>query len=332
LATLPEQIPVRPAAGRPVPLRRLVVYGNPEKPGLEPILKELAEWTKARGITLAVARELVRGSESDGRSALGELYDLDNPAERPFAVGEPAMLLSLGGDGTMLHAIHRFWPLEAPVMGVNLGSLGFNAAVLPGRMTMLIDRWLEGKATLDERLLLKVRRAQGGRPLAESVAVNDVVLAKQVEAHVIHLTLSQGGEVISSYSGDGLIVSTPTGSTAYNLSAGGPIVHPSLRVVIATAICPHTLAARPVVLAPEPAIEVGFVPRHDSDRVMLWIDGQEPWAVRRGDRVTIEAAEAPLRLVRGEGHQYFNQLRQKLLWNVENKPAEPAVEGLESPI
>jgi NAD+ kinase len=321
LPALPKQAPTH---ATPTQLRRIVVYGNPDKPGVEALVKELVAWTRPRGVALSVAREIGAGIEGDGSGQAGgtELYEADNPAEHIFRDDEPALLLSLGGDGTMLHAIHRFWPLHAPVLGVNLGSLGFNASVLPGQMIETIERWLAGRTTQEERQLIQVRHLRGGRPFVEMVAVNDVVMIKTVKAHVIHLTLSQGEEVISSYPGDGLIVSTPTGSTGYNLSAGGPIVHPSLHVAIATAICPHTLAARPVVLSLDPPLEMRFKRRHASDRVMLWIDGQEPWPVEQDDEVRIEADAIPLRLVSGQGYQYFNQLRQKLLWNVENRPAD----------
>ena len=211
--------------------------------------------------------------------------------------------------------MRRFWPLTAPVIGVNLGQIGFNASVEPDHLCEVIELWEKGQATVSERMVLRVQLERGGRIEHESVALNDVVLAKRSETRMIHVMLRQGNELVSSFGADGLIVSTPTGSTAYNLSAGGPIVHPAMELLIATAICPHSLSARPVVLPPDPPVTLQFVPRHDTGEAMVWIDGQEGWPIAPGDRVTLKATDSPLRLVTSPETRYFERLRQKLLWN-----------------
>jgi NAD+ kinase len=296
---------------------RIVVYGNPEKTGVEEVVRAVAEWCAPRSVVLAVSSELHEGflaplPTSDENL---KLYDANDPDDDPFSGQEPSVLVCLGGDGTLLRAARRFWPLPAPVLGVNLGQLGFTASVEPDRVRQTLDQWELGRTRISERMALKVRWVRGGRAIEESIAINDVVLAKQSEGRLIHLTLRQGEEKVAAFGADGLIVSTPTGSTAYNLSAGGPIVHPDMRLLIATAICPHTLSARPVVLPPSPPLTLAFTFHRERNQAMLWIDGQKRWAIQPDDEITLEAAESPLRLIAGVTTGYFEKLRQKLLWN-----------------
>jgi NAD+ kinase len=302
------------ATAAPVKLQRLVVHGNPLKPGVTAVLHDLAQWTRAQGIALWIEQSLEPTATGIDRDAV---RFFDAPIERAIALPEKAgaLILCLGGDGTLLHAVHRLWPLNGtPVMAVNLGSLSFNATVEAGKVTSAIELWQAGQAQIHERLVLDVRIYAGGTLKHSGLAVNDVVLAKRSEARMIHLHLWQDGEQVLEYAGDGIIIATPTGSTAYNLSAGGPILYPSLCAVVATAICPHTLAVRPVILPAQPPLSLEFVPHHGRENSMVYIDGQETKPLDAGDRLEICAAAKPLRLVHLPGTQYFERLREKLLW------------------
>jgi NAD+ kinase len=295
---------------------RLIVYGNPAKPNIAPVLERLLGWCRERGARLSVSGDLIPLIPGGGLDDKGfEAYASAHGASCPVREGEQTLLVCLGGDGTLIHAVRRFWPANPPVLPVHLGSLGFNASVEPGQLGEALDAWIEGRVHLSERMLIRVILSDGRQVLADTVAVNDVVLAKRDEARVIHLTLHQDGELISSFTADGLIVSTPTGSTAYNLSAGGPIVYPTIRAMIATAICPHTLADRPVVLPPHPAVSMRFTPHYGVDRAILWVDGQDQYPMSATDVVTLEATAEPLRLVTLPGAQYFTRLRRKLCWS-----------------
>ena len=305
---------------------RIVVYGNPDKKRLPAILCDLAMWVEGNGLRLSVAREISPALEPPSSCPVKnfQVYQDEDPRDRIFDDHRQGLLVSLGGDGTLIRAVRRFWPLEVPVLSVNLGSLGFNASVEPERVIQALEAWRQGASEISERMAIQVSWVREGQVLAESMAVNDVVLVKHYEARMIHFILSQGEHQLTAFAADGLIVATPTGSTAYNLSAGGPIVYPSLQALIATAICPHTLAARPMILPPSPPVVMEFTLRHSRDQAMLWLDGQERWPIIQGDRVVIEAAKVPLRLISHGAGQYFATLRRKLCWSGEFHPKNNA--------
>ncbi len=304
--------------------RRIVVYANPQKEKVGGVIESIAQWCQAQSVQLYLDNGFEPSMKGQGLSSNKTLsfYNNGDAQVQPLTAGTDGQLLvCLGGDGTMLHAVRRFWPFDAPVLGVNLGQMGFNAAVGPNEAVLALDSWFRGDYQCSRRMTVKVRLIQHGAVVAESVAVNDVVLAKQhSENRLIHLRLRQQDEIISDFSADGLIVSTPTGSTAYNLSAGGPIVHPTMQALIATGICPHTLAARPVVLPPSPPLILEFEPRHGSDLAVLWIDGQESWSIAEGDKVSLEANEMPLNLIMNSDFKYYSVLRRKLNWSGEMPP------------
>jgi NAD+ kinase len=302
----------------PAPVGRkhahVVVYGNPHKSGIGDILRSLAAWAAAGGHRVSVEEDIAEMAleQNGGEDDAFKIFSGDRPGQTLAGEDRPTLLLTLGGDGTMLHAIHRFWPLRVPVLGVNLGTLSFNATVHPEGLVSALNAWLAGEYRVSERMILRVTCLRQGQVISEAVAVNDVVLGKQENLRMIHLTLRQGPELVFSFSGDGLIVSTPTGSTAYNLSAGGPIVFPTMRVLVATAICPHTLAARAVVLNPSPSLVLEFVPRYAGDMATLSIDGQLQWTLHADDKVVVEGCDLPLKMIFGREPRYFGRLRQKL--------------------
>ncbi|MEN6627808.1 MAG: NAD(+)/NADH kinase [Candidatus Sumerlaeia bacterium] len=294
-------------------LERLVIYANPAKAGVGDVVQRLGRWASGRGLGICLTEDLAPLSADWPRKP--EIYPCANHTPSPLRPAGSELLVCLGGDGTLLHGARRFWPLHAPVLAVNLGSLSFNATVDVERVVEAIEEWEAGRAKISERMALKVRMLRDGAVTRETAVLNDVVLSKQIDARLIHVELRQGGELVSGFAADGLIVATPTGSTAYNLSAGGPIVMPTLKVMVVTAICPHTLAARPVVLPPHPAVQMQFMPHHGRKQAVVWLDGQEEWPLDPDDRIDIEADPLSLKLVMLESFQYFSRLRQKLSWS-----------------
>lgn len=215
-----------------------------------------------------------------------------------------------GGDGTLLTAAKRFAPQRVPILGVNLGHLGFLTELEPGEVAALPEL-LGGTAELDTRMMLSAVVRRDGRELVRFTALNDVVISKGAPARVISLEALAGGAVIGRYRADGLIAATPTGSTAYSLSAGGPIVHPNQDVLVLTPICPHTLAARALVL---PAATPVLL-RVDADNrgdIMLTADGQEWCPLLPGDEIQVTQADMRTTLLRRPDFQFFRVLRSKL--------------------
>jgi NAD+ kinase len=308
-------------------LKRFLVYGNPSIPAVKPILDDLVKWTRSENLSMTAPGDLFQLIDPSCKSGISDLIRLDPASDQVvqlsgsdpatlFADDDLSLMVCLGGDGTMLHGIRKFWPILAPVAGISLGMLSFNSVIKPENLIKFMETWLEGTIHVSERLVLKVRRLRNDKVIDENIAINDVVL-KQAGTRLIYLTLKHGQQLISRYSADGLIVSTPTGSTAYNLSAGGPILYPEMHALLATAICPHTLACRPVLLPPDPPVTLEFDPHHGRRDAQLIIDGQECWPISEEDRISLSAETRPLRLIVDPEVPYFTRLRQKLSWSGE---------------
>jgi NAD+ kinase len=223
------------------------------------------------------------------------------------------LLLSLGGDGTLLRGARMVSPFGVPVMGVNLGFLGFLTSVAPAELDRAFADLVAGRVVSDKRMVLKARVvAADGTPRESFLALNDAVLHKGGFARVIRLGIYADGQEVGTYRADGIILSTPTGSTAYSLSAGGPIVSPTIDCIIATPICPHTLAVRPLVLPATEKVEVELLSA--SEELVLTVDGQDGAHLAPGDRLIVERAPNSLHLVRLPGQTFFDTLRRKLRW------------------
>jgi NAD+ kinase len=247
----------------------------------------------------------VESDEAVGRAEAGA----------PEAVFDPAvpydLVVVLGGDGTLL-SVARALEREAPILGVNLGTLGFLTDVGRAELYPALVDLLAGNYRVEDRALLDVRLERTTGEVASWRVLNDAVITKSALARIVELTYRIDGKLLAACRSDGLIISTPTGSTAYNLSAGGPILEPHLPVVVLTPICPHTLTLRPVVVADSSVIEVTLeTPREE---VFLTLDGQEGAPLDRGDRVLVRRSEARVRLVKTAGHSFFDGLRHKLHW------------------
>ena len=231
----------------------------------------------------------------------------------PEVVPSLELLLTLGGDGTLLRGARVVAHGRTPVLGINLGHLGFLTSAAPEEMERALGMWFAGEYALDERMALAIRfsREDGGDG-GEHLALNDAVLHKGGAARVIRLLVSASGEEVGTYSADGIILSTPTGSTAYSLSAGGPIVSPSVHCIVATPICPHTLAVRPLILSAAERVTVEVL--SPTEELILTIDGQEHERLLPGARIVVSRAPNPVRLVRFPGQTFFSTLRRKLRW------------------
>jgi len=222
------------------------------------------------------------------------------------------LIVVLGGDGTLLGTARLVGPREVPILGINFGGLGFLTEVTAADAMSAIDRVLTGSYALDRRSTLAVRVLRGGQTLAASQVLNDAVINKSALARIIDLRTSIDGEYLCVYKADGLIVATPTGSTAYSLSAGGPIVMPAVGVTLLVPICPHALTQRPLVLSDSAVVRVEL--RASDQEVLLTLDGQEGVPLRDGDVVEIVKSPHVVALVRTGTRSALSVLRGKLHW------------------
>jgi NAD+ kinase len=256
------------------------------------------KWLRQRGLRVVADEEVgeVTGEPSQPRAPLAREVDL---------------VIVLGGDGTLLSVARAASDRPVPILGVNLGTLGFLTEITLDELFAALERVLAGEVRVEARMRLDVRALREGRELGRFLALNDAVLTQADLARMIDLeTRADGGEV-TTYHADGLIVATPTGSTAYSLSAGGPIVLPELEAFLLTPICPHTLTQRPLVLPHSSQIEICVRSRNE---VQLTVDGQEGIALREGDVVSVCRSDHPVRLIASPFRSRFEILREKFHW------------------
>lgn len=223
------------------------------------------------------------------------------------------LLVILGGDGTLLHVADQASRFEIPVVGINLGDLGFLTEVGKDERYQAVEAIINGEFTIEKRMMLKVRLAGVSEKTQWQYALNDVVVSKGELGRLLALSTWADDELITTYRADGLIFSTPTGATAYNLSAGGPIVHPSLPSILVTPICPFMLDSRPVLLAPQTKLASRLI-SHDDTEVKIIIDGRIVWDMTREHTLEIMASERTLHLIGSSRQGYFEILRNKLGW------------------
>ena len=237
-------------------------------------------------------------------------------ADKPALVARVDLLVVLGGDGTLLSVADCAGAAGAdvPILGVNFGSLGFlTEATLP-ELYPSLESALNGTARIEERLMLRATTVRGGQPLPDHHALNDVVITKAARARMTDLSVFVGDEFVTRVKADGLIVATPTGSTAYNLAAGGPIVQPVVDAIVLTPIAPHMLTNRPIVIPASSVVRVQPA-MAERDELYVTFDGQAGYQLEAGDEIRIRCAERRVRLLRPSSRSYFEVLRQKLKWN-----------------
>ncbi len=224
------------------------------------------------------------------------------------------LVIIVAGDGTFLNAARSLVDLDVPLLGVNLGRLGFLADVMPGEMTDRLAEVLAGDYDEEHRFLLDVRVVRDGRDIFQGSALNEVVAHKWHIARLIQFETMINGRLVNTQRSDGLIVATPTGSTAYSLSGGGPILHPGLDAVVLVPICPHTLSSRPLVVSADSEIEIRMEHSGEQPEAQLTCDGQTTLELAPSDRIVIRQKQRRLRLVHPRGHDYYATLRAKLHW------------------
>jgi NAD+ kinase len=233
--------------------------------------------------------------------------------ERSVIPKDVEFVIVLGGDGTLLGAARRVAKYGVPILGVNLGGLGFLTEIPLKRLYPVVERMLEGRLEVESRLMLETTVERDGHEACRFMVLNDVVINKGALARIIDLDVHIDDEFLTTFRADGLIVSTPTGSTAYNLSAGGPILYPTMCCVILTPICPFALTNRPIIL-PDSATIYMSLSRQSEEKVSLTFDGQVGFDLRDGDRVAVCKSREGIKLIKSPDQSYFEILRAKLGW------------------
>ncbi len=282
-------------------IRRIGVVGQARYADLAATARHLALFAESHGLELATEEPLARVL----------------PEAPAFEPGNVDLLITLGGDGTLLRGARLVAPFHTPVLGVNLGHLGFLTSIGPAELGSALERILAGDCWFDERMTLDalVERSSGQRSPAH-VCLNDAVLHKGGAARSIRMVVCVEGEAepIAAYAADGIILATPTGSTAYSLSAGAAIIVPSMECILATPICPHTLAVRPLVVPATTVLTVEVT--EPTEELVLTVDGEDGEALVTGDRLIVRRGEAVVPLVRFAGQTFFSTLRRKLHWSI----------------
>ena len=258
---------------------------------------------RQRGIAVLVAAEEAHQSLGVGLTVL----------PHTSVLAQAQLLVSIGGDGTLLQAARSAATHDLPVLGINRGRLGFLTDVLPQDISTSIDALLAGKCTSDRRALLKAQLVRADGTQVEQLALNDVVLLRRQSGRMLDFETRVSGRYVNSHSGDGFVVATATGSTAYALSCGGPIVDPQLNILVMVPICPHTLSDRPLVVSGDSAIEINL---HEAGQVRADVtcDGASLGEMAPGDRLLIGASGRAVTLLHPPGYDYFRLLRSKLRW------------------
>jgi NAD+ kinase len=288
------------------PVTRVGIIAKSHLRAATPHLVDIGAWLRARGVeAIFESATAALMPSADGHQICGKLALVD----------DVDMVVVLGGDGTLLSMADCIAAAgkSIPILGVNFGSLGFLTEVTLPELYPSLDTALSGRAPIEERLMLRSTVKRNGEVFSSHVALNDVVITKAARSRMIDLSVSVGKEFVTRVKADGLIVASPTGSTAYNLAAGGPIVEPSVEALVLTPIAPHTLTNRPIIIPASSTVRVQ--PHMDSrDEVFVTFDGQAGFQLEEDDEIVVCRAERALRLIRPSTRSYFEVLRQKLKW------------------
>ncbi|TKB73656.1 MAG: NAD(+) kinase [Nitrospira sp.] len=276
------------------------ILTKPKFPEVKGTLRDVVAWLRARNINVIL-----------GETSATLLGELDGYQDAQLS-NKADVLLVLGGDGTMLNAARLAAERSIPILGVNMGGLGFLTEVRLENLYPSLERVFANDYVLDERLMLQTHIHRDGETIAQGVVLNDVVISKGTLARMIELRIEIEGRFVTNLRSDGLIVSSPTGSTAYSLSAGGPIIDPAVQSLILTPVCPHTLTHRPLIVPGKDKIDLTLTSKDDG--AMATLDGQVGVSITQGDTVTIQTSENRTRLIRFPESNYYDVLREKLKW------------------
>ena len=297
--------PTEPVS-EPSPIRTVGIVAKDRVPEAAQVVAGISEWLAERGIDTRLDTATAELAEQGAADALSK-------ADLPSHVD---LILVLGGDGTLLGVARGVVASDAdiPVLAVNFGSLGFLTEVTLPELYGALDGVLAGAARIDERQMLHAEVMRDGQQAASRLALNDVVISRAALSNIIGFSVSVGSQFLTSVRADGLIIASPTGSTAHNMAAGGPIVHPLVDAILLTPIAPHTLTNRPIVIPSTTPIHVTPSLQDDRQSAFVSFDGQSGLEMASGDVVTVSRAPRPLRVVRSEARDYFAVLREKLKW------------------
>jgi NAD+ kinase len=298
----------RPMPPTTQPFASIALIGNAHDPRVGESLQVLAEHLHTR-----TRRVLVDGSSE---AIFGNVPVVRHPEAELAAAAD--LLVAVGGDGTMLHATRLAAPHGVPVLGVNRGRLGFLADIGPADLRDRLDDVLSGRYVQDRRAMLQARIQRDGEPERVCMALNDVVLQKWQTGRMLDFETWIDGRYVNTHGGDGLVIATATGSTAYALSCGGPILYPELEALVLAPICPHTLSDRPIVVRSSSTIEIRLIERHDVG-AQITCDGVSLGALVSGSRLQIMPASLGVTLLHPPDHDYYRTLRSKLRWGRGNR-------------
>ena len=284
-------------------MKKIAIFAKVHDPRCLGVAEELTEWLAARGVTASVedhlSKRLRRPSVAESANSSDIAHDAD-------------LVVVLGGDGTLIAAARLVGDRQLPILGVNLGSLGFLTEITLDELYPSVERCLAGDFEVSERMMLLASVERAGEVVELHRVLNDVVINKGALARIVDMETSVNGRYLTTFKADGLIVSTPTGSTGYSLSANGPIIHPELECISITPICPHTLTNRPLVMAGDAQISITLDSMDEA--VFLTLDGQVGVKLICGDVVQIRKSGHATRLVQSRSKDYFEVLRTKLKW------------------
>ncbi|HEU5464400.1 MAG TPA: NAD(+)/NADH kinase [Candidatus Binatia bacterium] len=283
------------------------VVAKPHEPKAAQMVRWLVPWLKQRGKKICVENGVARaGAQSCSKREIAAKADL---------------IISLGGDGTLLNIAPLVERPEVPILGVNMGGLGFITEVAVDELESVLTKTLEGEYAVEKRMTLEVRVIRKKRRIHRFRVLNDAVITKGARSRIIDLETYVGDDYLCTYRADGLIISTPTGSTAYSLAAAGPILEPTLGAIVLAPICPHTLTNRPIVVPSAAAIRVTL--RSFGDTVILIPDGQQGVRLNNGDQVEARDYGLPVSLIKLPSRSYYEILREKLKWGERGTQENP---------
>lgn len=288
-------------------MKSIGIIANPKKPKVKKIIEQMILWAEKNKIDCYLSEELKDLVEE--KEKLLPLSSLPDKSE---------VLISLGGDGTMLKTARTVGEIGNPVLGINLGSLGFITETTTNDLESTLNRLLNKEYKVEKRMVLKAKIDLMNQPYV--FALNDVVLDKGGVARLIQMHLYDKDEFVCSYSADGLIISTPTGSTAYSLASGGPIINPKINAIIVAPICPHTLASRPIIFSEKGNLKI--VVECDQRDALLTIDGQIAKTLKSGTSVLVSKAEHTVNLIKFPESSFYSVLRKKLHWGARPRTGE----------
>lgn len=287
-------------------IKRVGIVVKPHQPDALQKICDLAEWLDARGIVLAGGPAIERERIEHQTGCAVESID-----EHKLAASVD-LILVLGGDGTMIATARMNGDTEVPVLGVNYGGLGYLAEIRIEELYSALESILAGQYAVERRVMLSIQMLRGDDEVTSNRVLNDVVINKSALARILEIEAYLNEQFVNSFRADGLIVSTPTGSTAYNLSAGGPVIYPTMNAIVLTPICPFTLSNRPIVVPDDSIIELRL--KTELEECALTLDGQVGFPLIAGDRVMIRKSRTTFNLVQPMNRNYFDVLRDKLRW------------------